>query len=431
MSGPGTGVSRAVTRAVRRHLVGPRQQWAFSPPPADWTPPALERTSLYLHVPFCSHACPYCPYTKLPYDEGLVERYERAALAEVDRWSVASPGAEVTSVYIGGGTPTLALACVGRVVDRMRRRFRVTGDVCVETNPADVDASLAGRLREAGVALVSLGVESFHARHLATLGRGYAPSTAERAVRRLVAGGFAAVNVDLMIALPGQTAAEVIADLDRAADLGADQITAYPLFTFPYTAVGEYRRLTGVGMPRLLERHGHYRAVTAWAERRGFRRVSVWSYRRGVTPRYSSVTRDGYLGVGPGAGSQLPGGFVLNTFDLDAWEEALEGDRSPIALHLPFSDEMAGWWWLYWRFYDTRVPLADLDRELGGDAAKARRWLRAIEACGLARRRDGALVLTDAGSFWLHLAQNHFALAYVDAVWTAGRRQPWPDAVRI
>jgi oxygen-independent coproporphyrinogen III oxidase len=431
MSGPGTGISRTATRAVRRHLVGPRQQWAFRPPPADWTPPPLGRTSLYLHVPFCRHACPYCPYTKAPYDEGRVEPYERAALAEVDRWAALSAGAEVTSVYIGGGTPTLALESVGRIVARMRGRFRVTGDVCIETNPADVDATLAGRLREAGVALVSLGVESFHVRHLATLGRSYSPAAAELALRRLVDGGFAAVNVDLMIALPGQSAAEVTADLERAAGLGADQVTVYPLFTFPYTAVGEYRRLTGVGMPRLGERHAHYRAVSAWAERRGYERASVWSFRRGGTPRYSSVTRDGYLGIGPGAGSQLPDGFVLNTFDLGAWQRALQDGRSPIALYLAFSDAMAGWWWLYWRFYDTRIPLAELDRELGPDAAKARRWLRAIEACGLARRGDGALVLTDAGSFWLHLLQNHFALAYVDAVWTAGRRRPWPAAVPI
>ena len=431
MSGPGTGVSRAATRALRRHLVGPRQQWAFFPPPADWSPPALERTSLYLHVPFCRHACPYCPYTKVPYDEGLVARYEDAALAEVDRWSALSGGAEVTSVYIGGGTPTLALGSVARIVERMRSRFRVTGDVCIETNPSDVDPTLAGRLREAGVALVSLGVESFHARHLATIGRRYAPATAEQALRRLVAGGFAAVNADLMIALPGQTAADVVADLDRVADLGADQVTVYPLFTFPYSTVGEYRRLTGVGMPHLGERHEHYRAVTAWAARRGFERVSVWSFRRGDTPRYSSVTRDGYLGVGPGAGSQFPDGFIINTFDLAAWEEALEAGRSSIALRMPFSGEMAGWWWLYWRFYDTRVPLAELDAELGADAQKARRWLRAIEASGLARRRDGALVLTSAGAFWLHLVQNHFALAYVDVVWTAGRRRPWPDALRI
>ena len=102
-----------------------------------------------------------------------------------------------------------------------------------------------------------------------------------------------------------------------------------------------------------------------------------------------------------------------------------------MALRMPFSGEMAGWWWLYWRFYDTRIPLSQLDHELGADAAKARRWLRALEAGGLARRRDGALVLTTAGAFWLHLVQNQFALAYVDTLWTAGRRHPWPRAVPI
>jgi oxygen-independent coproporphyrinogen-3 oxidase len=416
---------------MRRHLVGPAQRWLFTPPAADWRPPPLERTSLYLHVPFCRNTCPYCPYTKVPYREELVARYERAALAEVDRWSRLTGAPEVTSVYVGGGTPTLALESVARIVDRIRDRFRVTGDVCIETNPADVDATLPGRLRQAGVALVSLGVESLQARHLATIGRDYGPATADEALRRLVAGGFAAVNADLMIALPGQSVADVVADLEHAAGLGVDQITVYPLFTFPYSTVGEYRRQTGVGMPRLRERHRHYRAVTAWARRNGFERVSVWSFRRGGVPRYSSVTRDGYLGIGPGAGSHLPDGFCLDTFDLGAWERSLEEGRSPVALRMPFSGEMAGWWWLYWRFYDTRIPLAQLGAELGADAAKARRWLRALAACGLARRHDGALVLTGAGAFWLHLVQNQFALAYVDALWTAGRRRPWPPAVPI
>ena len=84
----------------------------------------------------------------------------------------------------------------------MRERFRVTGDVCIETNPADVDDDLAGRLREAGVTMVSLGVQSFHAQHLATIGRRYPPEAAANALARLAAGGFAGVNADLMFALP-------------------------------------------------------------------------------------------------------------------------------------------------------------------------------------------------------------------------------------
>jgi hypothetical protein len=92
---------------------------------------------------------------------------------------------------------------------------------------------------------------------------------------------------------------------------------------------------------------------------------------------------------------------------------------------------MPGWWWLYWRFYDTRIPLGGLDAALGDDAPKTRWWLRAIELTGLAVRTGGRLVLTEPGAFWLHLAQNHFALNYVNTLWTNARREPWPQAIPI
>ena len=431
MKGSGYWISRLVTRAIRRYLVGSDQRWIFEPPPQAWTPPHVERTSLYLHVPFCHNFCPYCPYTKVPYDEKLVGPYTRAALAEVDWWADAIGSAEITSIYIGGGTPTLALDSVARVLARVRERFRVRGDVCIETNPADVDDMTVQRLRDAGIALVSLGVESFRPENLALIGRCYEPLVAEHALARLAAGGFASVNVDIMFALPGQTAGDVTADLSRATQLGANQLTTYPLFTFPYTSVGEYLRLTAVRMPNLRVRRAHYRAIARWCAEHAFERVSVWGFKRGAVPRYSSVTRDGYIGIGPGAGSHLPDGFVLNTFDLDSWIRVLREGRSSIALRLPFAGEMSGWWWLYWRFYDTRIPLDGLDAALGNDAPKARRWLRALEQTGLAVRKDGCLQLTEPGAFWLHLAQNHFALNYVNSLWTEARREPWPQAVGI
>ena len=431
MSTPGHGISKVATRALRRHLVGPEQQWQFARPEAGWTVPQVERTSLYLHVPFCHNCCPYCPYTKVPYAAELVEPYTVAAIAEVDRWADLTGEPEVMTVYIGGGTPTLALESVGRVLDRVRERFELTGDVCIETNPADVTAETVAQLRECGVALVSLGVQSFRPNSLRIIGRRYTPEVAERALSLLADSGFASVNADIMFALPGQTAADVIADLDRAAELGADQLTTYPLFTFPYTAVGEYLHLAGVRMPDLSARREQYSAIAGWCENHGFERVSVWGFKRGGAPRYSSVTRDGYIGIGPGSGSHLPDGFTLNTFDLDEWESALANGRSPIALRMPFEGEMAGWWWLYWRFYDTRIPMAAIDEALGPDAEKARRWLATIRRAGLAARVNGSLELTDSGAFWLHLAQNHFALSYVNTLWTAAQREAWPALVRI
>lgn len=423
--------SRLATRAIRRHLVGPDQRWIFEPPPPDWRPPSVARTSLYLHVPFCRNSCPYCPYTKVRYDDALVGPYTRAALAEVDGWAEAIGRAEVSSVYVGGGTPTLAIRSVARIVSRVRERFNLTGDICIEVNPTDVNEGTVRELRDLGVSLVSIGVQSFHAASLATMGRRYEPIIAERALARLAEGGFVSVNADMMFALPGQRAGDVTADMGRAVELGANQLTAYPLFTFPYTTVGEYLRLSAVRMPDLRVRRAHYRAINAWCREHGFERVSVWGFKRGAAPRYSSVTRDGYIGIGPGAGSHLPDGFVLNTFDLDSWIRAASEGRSAIALRMPFEGEMSGWWWLYWRLYDTRIPMDGLDGALGGDAPKARRWLKAVEKAGFAVRDDGYTALTERGAFWLHLAQNHFALNYVNRLWTEARREPWPQSVAI
>jgi oxygen-independent coproporphyrinogen III oxidase len=424
-------LTRLATRSLRRYLVGPEQRWVFTPPPPGWTPPPLERTSLYLHIPFCRHFCPYCPYTKVQYRESLVEPFTQAAIAELDWWAEAVGPAEITSIYIGGGTPTLALDAVDRVLKHARQRFCLKGDICIETNPADVDGETVQRLHDMDIALVSLGVESFQPENLSVIGRDYPPLVAERALALLAESDFASVNTDIMFALPHQSAGDVTADLARAAQLGADQLTTYPLFTFPYTSVGQYLRLKAVRMPDLRMRQAHYRAISNWCVEHDFERVSVWGFKHGAVPRYSSVTRDGYIGVGPGAGSHLPDGFVLNTFDLSSYIHAACDGHTAIALRLPFTAAMSGWWWLYWRFYDTRIPLDDLPLALGNDAPKARCWLRVIEKAGFAVRKAGYLELTEAGAFWLHLAQNYFALNYVNTLWTQARREPWPVAVAI
>ena len=99
-----------------------------------------------------------------------------------------------------------------------------------------------------------------------------------------------------------------------------------------------------------------------------------------IVPRYSSVTRDSYIGIGPGAGSHLPDEFVINTFDLDSWINAMHEGRTAVALRMPFTAEMSNWWWLYWRFYDTRIPLDCFKAYFGKETRKARHLFRVIGA---------------------------------------------------
>ena len=162
-----------------------------------------------------------------------------------------------------------------------------------------------------------------------------------------------------------------------------------------------------------------------------FKRVSVWGFKRGAVPRYSSVTRDSYIGIGPGAGSHLPDEFVINTFDLNSWIRVMCEGRTAIALRMPFTVEMSNWWWLYWRFYDTRIPLDCFNAYFGKETRKARRLFRVMELIGFAVHNEGYLELTEPGAFWLHLVQNHFALSYINTLWTQARRVPWPQTVAI
>ena len=424
-------VLRFGTRFIRRYLAGSEQTWSFERPPQNWTPLPIERTSLYLHIPFCRHLCPYCPYTKVPYQKILEEPFTKAAISEVDWWADAIGPAEITSIYIGGGTPTLALDSVSRVLMHVRKRFRLTGDICIETNPADVNKDTVQRLHDMGISLISLGVQSFSPKNLKLIGRDYEPIIAEQALALLAQSGFTSVNVDIMFALPGQTSTDVITDLARAAQLGADQLTTYPLFTFPYTSVGKYLSLKSVRMPNLHMRHEHYHTINKWCTEHGFERVSVWGFKRGDAPRYSSVTRDGYIGIGPGSGSHLSDGFVLNTFDLNSWIDAMSTGRKAIALRMPFVGETSGWWWLYWRLYDTSIPIDNLNAVFGRDTQKVLNWLIIFEKVGFAIRIREELKLTESGAFWLHLVQNYFALNYVNILWTQARQEPWPKRIDI
>ncbi len=361
----------------------------------------------------------------------LVGPYTKAALAEVDWWADKIGPAKITSIYIGGGTPTLAMDSVAEILSLIRKKFCLTGDICIETNPSDVDAVTIQKLHDADISLVSLGVQSFYSENLKIIGRNYEPAVAEHALTLLVNGGFASVNVDLMFALPSQTTGDVTDDLAKAAELGASQITTYPLFTFPYTSIGKYLNLTSVRMPNLKVRRSHYLAITKWCMENDFKRVSVWGFKRGDVPRYSSVTRDSYIGIGPGAGSHLPDEFVINTFDLDSWINAMHEGRTAVALRMSFTAEMSNWWWLYWRFYDTRIPLDCFKAYFGKETRKASHLFRVLEMIGFAVQKEGYLELTEPGAFWLHLVQNHFALSYINTLWTQAKRVPWPQKVVI
>mgnify|MGYP001577362100 CR=1 FL=1 len=120
----------------------------------------LERIGLYLHVPFCASMCPFCPYNRVPYDETLFERYRRAVCQEIDACAPSLDGVKIGSLYVGGGTPTVNRDGLVQILQHLRDTFTLYCVICVEIHPAHKDDVDMAVLADAGVTLLSVGVES-------------------------------------------------------------------------------------------------------------------------------------------------------------------------------------------------------------------------------------------------------------------------------
>ena len=420
----------SLTRTIRRILVGRKQQFVFVANP-DVTLPPLTSIALYIHIPFCKNMCPYCPYNRVAYEKNLVAPYTEAVLREIEQYSLTLGSVEVPSIYVGGGTPTNLIDELGLILQSVRQRFAVVGDICVETSPSDLSREVVGKLKDFGVDLISVGVQSFGDDSLRALGRNYDSAGAKTALQLVLSSDFKSVNVDLMFALPGQGIEDVLSDLRETVEMNLPQVTAYPLFTFPYSSVGRYLRAKNVTMPNMFSRRRMYKAIYDFYLRNGYQRVSVWGFRKGDVPTYSSVTRDEYIGIGAGACTSLPKVFYLNTFSVRAYIDTALSGKLPIALSMSFTPQLRKYYWLYWQFYGTRMNKRDLYEIFPAKSLRLRAVLGVMKFLGLYRENESTIELTERGSFYVHLLQNYLLLDYINRVWTIAMTKPWPRKIEI
>jgi oxygen-independent coproporphyrinogen III oxidase len=393
----------------------------------------IDSLGLYLHVPFCQQICPYCPYNKELFSVALAERYTEAVLTEIDRYSPIVDGLSVTTFYIGGGTPSTMLHTgLPTILEHIYRRFNMQCGIHMESHPNDLSPANLSTIVAMGVEYLSIGIEALQDCHLRTLCRPYTAAEARAVIARAVGKGFECVNVDLIFALPDQTHEELEWSARRLIGLGVDQIAAYPLFSFPYTQWPE------------LAHQNHYRSYNLLQKRRmlqvleqafygaGYGRTSVWAFTKASSPKYCSVTVPLYLGLGASAGSYLRDIFYLNTFNTEAYIQALAEGRMPIALSLELSERMQMAGWLYWRTYETKFSKHDFERRFHRhiDAVYGR-YLRFLSFLGLLTEDEDEVALTDAGAYWLHTVQDLFSIDYISKLWGTSQQAPWPAEVLL
>jgi coproporphyrinogen III oxidase-like Fe-S oxidoreductase len=430
-------MERRLRRSVLRRLTGEREVCLKRITPSldelAGRFKSVDSLGLYIHIPFCERICPYCPYNKEPYRGDLARRYVRALTREVDLYSGIAAGKPVTSLYIGGGTPTTMLRSgLEDIVEHVRRRFDLQCDIHMESHPVHLSAENLQAIQSLGVRHLSIGVEALFDRHLRNLRRPYTADQVKATVARAAAQGFACVNVDVMFALPGQTYEEVEETGRELVRLGVDQVAAYPLFQFPYTPMGRSNGTKGHVLAESLKRRRMLGIFERVFYEAGYERTSAWAFTKRGFPRYCSVTVPLYLGLGASGGTYLKDVFYLNTFDVAEYVRALDGGGLGIALSIDLSEKMQRAGWLYWRIYETRFRKGDYRDRFGEDLdATYGRYLRPLRRLGLLTDDGEQVVLSDRGTFWLHAGQDLLSIDYVSKLWGAARRDPWPDEVTL
>jgi putative oxygen-independent coproporphyrinogen III oxidase len=299
----------------------------------------LARTpfGLYVHVPFCATRCGYCDFNTYTADElgpgASRAEYAGTAIAEL-RQAAETLGPDlptVSTVFVGGGTPTLLAADdLAAVLAEARRLFPVADDVEVttEANPETVTPASLATLRAAGFTRISLGMQSAAEHVLAVLDRRHTPGRAVEAAREAHAAGFEHVNLDLIYGTPGETDADWAASLDAVLAAPVDHVSAYALIVEEGTRLA--RRISRGELPMpdddVLADAALRAAGFDWYE------VSNWARGEAARCRHNELywANANWWGVGPGAHSHVGGLRWWNVKHPAAYADRLLRGESPV-----------------------------------------------------------------------------------------------------
>src|SRR5215208_4010751 len=355
---------------------------------------------LYVHLPFCDHRCGYCDFVTVV---GRIDdhgRYVNALLAELSlERTLLAPDLE--TVFIGGGTPSFTHpAALAGLLSSLPGAAEMT----VEANPETVTPALASLLRDGGVTRVSLGVQTFEPRLLRVLERAAQPDDVRRAVYALRDANFDNISLDLIYGIPGQSAADLEADLSEALALEPEHLSCYELEAKPGT---RFTHAHGVELARQAEvMETYFERVVArltgagyrWYETANFCRPPTLADGRDLRSRHNLAYWRGrdYLGLGISAVSTIQGRRWKTTPRLGRYLTALAAEERP-----PREVE------------ELRVPVRQSERVLLGlrldeplsldglEGALDATAVERLERLGLVERgaAGAELALTDRGRF--------------------------------
>lgn len=283
---------------------------------------------VYVHWPFCLSKCPYCDFNSHVRHAAVDEaRFARAFAREIETTAARVPGREVSSIFLGGGTPSLMRPeTVGAILDAIARHWHVTGDVEVtlEANPTSVEATRFAGYRLAGVNRVSLGVQALDDAALKALGRLHTAAEALQAVQ-IARRTFDRTSFDLIYARPDQTPQMWGDELKRALNEAGEHLSLYQLTIEPDTPFFGLKAQGKLKPPDEATARALYDVTQEICSQAGLPAYEISNHARaGAECRHNLVYWRGeeYAGIGPGAHGRLDIGGVRHAVATEKRPEA-------------------------------------------------------------------------------------------------------------
>jgi coproporphyrinogen III oxidase-like Fe-S oxidoreductase len=315
-----------------------------------------------MHIPFCVQLCPYCSFHRYPFEEDAVRAYFKALRKELMIY--ADMGFRFSSVYVGGGTPTVLMDELFETIGLIETLFK-PGEISVETNPDRLERDQITSLANAGVRRVSVGIQSFSDEILKAIGRYEKYGSGAELARKVfdALGSVETLNVDMIYNFPIQDSSMLEHDLATLLKILPDQVTFYPLMISQATHKQMESIMGGVspGKEKVF-----YHMITSTLEPL-YQPNSAWCFSRGGSPMIDEYVVGGeeYVGAGSGAFGLVGGAIYANTFSLGEYVQSLESGRLPIRHRKVFSLHEMARYSLLMNLFGLKLDLALFKQRFG------------------------------------------------------------------
>ncbi|WP_198510295.1 radical SAM family heme chaperone HemW [Bacillus solitudinis] len=292
-------------------------------------------TAAYVHIPFCEHICHYCDFNKVFLKNQPVDDYIQSLLTEMKLTMNQTPTKKLTSIYVGGGTPTaLSAKQLEQLLKGMNEILPVKEieEYTVEVNPDSCDESKLIVLKEAGVNRLSMGVQSFDQHLLEGIGRTHSKESIKMAIEKCREIGFSNISIDLMFGLPQQSPSQFSATLEQAIALEIEHISAYSLKVEEKTVFYNRLRKGQLPLPTEDDEVMMYEMLQSELMKADFHQYEISNFgKRGYASKHNLVywNNQEYYGFGAGAHGYVNGVRTQNHGPVSKYIKAINEGKLP------------------------------------------------------------------------------------------------------